>query len=91
VYALTESSDISGITDLAVSALSKSYNKNEVWSGFPLAGDLFIHRFLPSFENSMNKKNLILFFLFFLFFVICIFNVSENKKQDAVKGRSSIW
>jgi hypothetical protein len=58
VYALTESSNLSAITNLTVSALSKSYDKDKVWSGFPLLGmgDLFVHGFIPSFKNTMRTR-----------------------------------
>jgi hypothetical protein len=47
IIALTEESQISDITDLAISALTKSYRKNPVWRGFPMryASDVFVHRF----------------------------------------------
>jgi hypothetical protein len=47
IYALTESADISRITDLSVSALSKSYDRNQVWAGFPVryTSDFHIHSF----------------------------------------------
>ena len=58
VYALTESSNLPAITNLTVSALSKSYDKDKVWSGFPLLGmgDLFVHGFIPSFKNTMRTR-----------------------------------
>ena len=47
IYALTESADVSAITDLSVSALSKSYDRNQVWAGFPIryTSDFHIHSF----------------------------------------------
>jgi hypothetical protein len=51
IYALTESADVSAITDLSVSALSKSYDKNQVLAGFPIryTSDFDIHRFYNPF------------------------------------------
>jgi hypothetical protein len=49
VIALSESSQIPEITDLATSALNKSYDRNPVWQGFPIryASDVFVHRSVP--------------------------------------------
>jgi hypothetical protein len=58
VYALTESSNMSAITDLTISALSRLYDKDKVWSAFPLLGigDLVLHSFIPSFNNIKRTR-----------------------------------
>jgi len=50
VIALSNSPKTSEITDLAISALNKSYDRNPVWQGYPIVfkSDLFIHKFFHS-------------------------------------------
>jgi hypothetical protein len=54
IYALAESADISGITDLAFSALNKVYDNNAIWGGFNFdqTADFFIHSFAPSLKHT---------------------------------------
>jgi hypothetical protein len=64
VIALTESSQTSDdITELAISALNKSYDRNPVWRGFPIryASDIFVHKAIPPRRlttdgNSLKEK-----------------------------------
>ncbi len=47
IYALVESAEVSAITDLSVTALSKSYDRNHVWATFPIryTSDFSVHSF----------------------------------------------
>jgi hypothetical protein len=65
IIALTEESQISSTTELAVSVLIKSYRKNPVWRGFPMryASDVFVHRFASRrihIQKSVNERAAIL-------------------------------
>jgi hypothetical protein len=62
VIALTDTSQISDdITELAISALNKSYDRNPVWRGFPIryASDIFVHKAIPRrwiSENHLKEE-----------------------------------
>jgi hypothetical protein len=55
VISLSESAQISDVTNLAISALNKSYDMNPVWNGFPTryGSDLFTHKLR---SNYMQPK-----------------------------------
>lgn len=58
IYALMETADITMISDLSVSALSKFYDKHDVWNSYPLIdNDFQLHSFIPSFSiTDLNTK-----------------------------------
>jgi len=59
VVALTGSSQIPEMTDLAISALNKFHDINPVWRGYPIryASDYFVHRFVSSTAPKINHSN----------------------------------
>ena len=50
---------VSEITNPAISALNKSYNRNIVWRGFPIryASDYFVHKSVTIIHPRMNHLN----------------------------------
>jgi|SRR5215216_539333 len=58
IIALSESADIAGITDLAISALNKMYDNNLVWRGFPLRyrSNLYSHNIVPHFGTKHRRS-----------------------------------
>ena len=51
IYALMENTNISLITNLSISALSKYYDKHDTWNSYPLIdNDFQFHSFIPSFS-----------------------------------------
>ena len=55
-----ENTDISLITNLSISALSKYYDKHDTWNSYPLIdNDFQFHSFIPSFSltDISTKKH----------------------------------
>ena len=59
IIALAESADITEITDLAVTVLSKMYDNNLVWCGFLLRyrSNLYVHNMVPHYVTKYTSAS----------------------------------